>query len=51
MGIEMLDYVIISTGRYFSLREEKLLLEYFQMDEIAAEQSFPYKKRGKDKIR
>lgn len=51
MGMEVLDHVIVSDGRYFSFREEKLLPEYFQMDGIAAEQSVSYKKNGKERTR
>ena len=51
LGIEVLDHVIVSDDRYFSFREEKLLPEYFQMDGIAAEQSFPYAKREREKVR
>lgn len=51
LGIEVLDHVIVSDGRYCSFREEKLLPEYFQMDGIAAEQSFPYAKSEREKVR
>ena len=51
LGIEVLDHVIVSDDRYFSFREEKLLPEYFQMDGIAAEQSFPYAKSEREKLR
>lgn len=51
MGMEVLNHVIVSDGRYFSFREEKILPEYFQMDGIAAEQSLPYAKSEKEKVR
>lgn len=51
LGIEVLDHVIVSDDRYFSFREEKLLPEYFQMDGIATEQSFPYAKSEREKVR
>ena len=51
MGIEVLDHIVVAENRYFSFREEKILPEYFQMEEVAAEQSLPYAKSEKEKAR
>jgi len=42
---------VVAENRYFSFREEKILPEYFQMEEVAAEQSLPYAKSEKEKAR
>lgn len=50
MGIEVLDHIVVAENRYFSFREENILPEYFQMGEVAAEQSLPYVKSEKEKV-
>ena len=50
MGIEVLDHIVVAENRYFSFREENILPEYFQMEEVAAEQSLPYVKSEKEKV-
>ena len=49
--IEVLDHIVVAENRYFSFREENILPEYFQMEEVAAEQSLPYAKSEKEKAR
>ena len=50
MGVEVLDHIVVAENRYFSFSEENILPEYFQMEEVAAEQSLPYVKREKEKV-
>ena len=45
------DFLKDCDREMFCFREENILPEYFQMEEVAAEQSLPYVKSEKEKVR